>query len=137
VVAELCVSDFARSLAFYTDTLGFALVYSRPEERFAYLSLAGAELMIEETVDPARKLVAGELEYPRGRGVNLQIDVDDLDLILRRLVAAGDRIFLPLEERWYRRDDHEVGNRQFVALDPDGYLLRFAQDLGRRAIAAR
>lgn len=37
-----------------------------------------------------------------------------------------------MEERWYRADDREVGNRQFILLDPDGYLLRFYQDLGRR-----
>ena len=28
----------------------------------------------------------------------------------------------------------EVGNRQFIVLDPDGYMLRFAQDLGKRKI---
>jgi len=27
-----------------------------------------------------------------------------------------------------------VGNRQFVVPDPDGYLLRFFQDLGERPI---
>ncbi|HEY0476960.1 MAG TPA: hypothetical protein VGD37_05520 [Kofleriaceae bacterium] len=37
-----------------------------------------------------------------------------------------------MEERWYRRNDHEVGNRQFVVADPDGYLLRFFGDLGQR-----
>jgi hypothetical protein len=39
---------------------------------------------------------------------------------------------IPIEERWYRRDQMETGNRQFVVADPDGYLLRFFSDLGRR-----
>jgi len=28
----------------------------------------------------------------------------------------------------------EAGNRQFVIADPDGYVLRFYEDLGRRPI---
>lgn len=39
---------------------------------------------------------------------------------------------IELEERWYRPDAFEAGNRQFVVADPDGYLLRFFEDLGRR-----
>jgi hypothetical protein len=38
-----------------------------------------------------------------------------------------------MEEKWYRMNDSKVGNRQFIVLDPDGYLLRFVQDLGERA----
>jgi catechol 2,3-dioxygenase-like lactoylglutathione lyase family enzyme len=132
IVPELYCSDFPRSLQFYTEVLGFRVRYTRPAERFAYLDLEGAELMLEQTVDPARTLVAGELAYPFGRGMNLEIGVDDVDAIYARAQAAGTIIFLPLEERWYRRDAAEVGNRKFVAMDPDGYLLRFAQDLGVR-----
>jgi hypothetical protein len=39
---------------------------------------------------------------------------------------------LDLEDRWYDRDSLSFGNRQFVVQDPDGYLLRFFQDLGSR-----
>jgi len=134
IVPELYCSDFSRSLRFYTETLGFSVRYARPEERFAYLDFAGAEVMIEQTVDLARTFVAGELDYPFGRGMNLQIEVRDVDALYARVRAAGSRIFLPLEERWYRRDAEEVGNRQFVVMDPDGYLLRFAQDLAARPI---
>ena len=132
IVPELYCSDFSRSLAFYTDGLGFVVRYSRVEERFAYLDLDGAELMIEQTVSPERTLVAAELDAPFGRGVNLQIDVDDVDTLHARVQAAGARTFWPLEERWYRAGEREIGVRQFVASDPDGYLLRFAQQLGER-----
>ena len=40
------------------------------------------------------------------------------------------------EEKWYRKDSIEVGNKQFLVQDPDGYLLRFTQDLGKRPIQA-
>ena len=129
IVVELYCSDFRRSLAFYTEVLGFAVRYARLEERFAYLDLAGAELMIEQTVEPSRTLLAADLARPFGRGVNLQIDVDDVDAIHARVRAAGTTVFRPLEERRYGTNDGEVCVRQFVAMDPDGYLLRFAQDL--------
>ncbi len=132
IVPELYCSDFPRSLFFYTEVLGFGVRYARQEDRFAYLDLNGATLMIEQTIEHARTLVAGDLDYPFGRGINLQISVDNADALYARAQAAGCRIFLPLEERWYRRHEEEVGNRQFVVMDPDGYLLRLAQDLGVR-----
>lgn len=56
------------------------------------------------------------------------------DALYARVLAAGARVFLPIESRWYAVGDHEEGNRQFVVQDPDGYLLRFWSDLGNRAI---
>jgi hypothetical protein len=64
--------------------------------------------------------------------MNLQILVPDVDHLHAQASMAGAAIYIPLEERWYRRGDEEVGNRQFVVIDPDGYLLRFFSDLGRR-----
>ena len=57
--------------------------------------------------------------------MNLQIEIAGLLALHDRVIAHGCRIFLPLEERWYRRETEEVGNRQFVVTDPDGYLLGF------------
>jgi lactoylglutathione lyase len=132
MVPEIYCSDYETSLAFYMGVVGFVVEYERSDERFAYLDLGGAELMIEQTVDPSRTLVGGDLIHPYGRGLNLQITVDGVDLIHTRVVGAGSPIFLPLEERWYRRAGAEMGQRQFVAADPDGYLLRFCEPLGER-----
>ena len=129
LVPELKVSDFARSLAFYVDLAGFSILYDRPEFEFAYLSLGGAELMIEQDDGMWR---TGPLEHPYGRGINLQIEVSDVEAIYRRFVARGHPIMVPLETRWYRRDDVYLGQKQFLVQDPDGYLLRFGEDLGAR-----
>ena len=67
------------------------------------------------------------LEWPLGRGINLQTRVEDVGALHEVVVAAGAPIFLPLEERWYRRDDADVGVRQFVVEDPAGYLIRLKQ----------
>ena len=134
LVPELYVSDFERSLAFYRDMLDFQIMYMRAEERFAFLEREGAQLMIEQSTDPERIWVVGELAQPYGRGINLQIRVSDVDGLHRSLAAAGIAFFVALEDKWYRRDDHLLGNRQFVIQDPDGYLLRFFGDLGVKPV---
>ena len=137
LVPELLVGDIARSLAFYVDLIGFVVAYDRPEEGFAYLDLEGAELMLEETAaDDPGAWWTGPPEPPLGRGVNLQIEVADIDALAARLEAARQPLFRPLQDRWYRAGALEVGNRQLLVQDPDGYLLRFFGDLGERPIAA-
>lgn len=133
LVPELDVSDLEASLTFYVEVCGFALRYERPDERFAYLDLDGAELMLQQADGPGRRFRTAPLERPYGRGVNLQIEVADVDALHARAAAAGHDLVLELEERWYRTGAVEAGNRQFVVADPDGYLLRFFQDLGTRA----
>ncbi len=130
LVPELLVSDHAASLDFYVRVLGFSVRYDRPAEKFAYLDLGGAELMIEQETD---FWLTARREKPYGRGINLQIEVGDLGAIVARLRAAGLPLFRPVEEAWYRAGDTYSGNRQFLVQDPDGYLLRFFEDLGENA----
>jgi catechol 2,3-dioxygenase-like lactoylglutathione lyase family enzyme len=130
LVPELSCSDIDRSLRFYTEVLGFTVLYARLQERFAYLDREGAHLMIEQPT--GRTFVVGQLEYPYGRGMNLQIEVSDVVSLYERVKASGSKVYLHLEDRWYRRDQILLGNRQFVVLDPDGYLLRIFEDIGQR-----
>ncbi|QBD78939.1 VOC family protein [Ktedonosporobacter rubrisoli] len=133
LVPELSITDFARSLDFYVRILGFVLVYQREEESFAYLSLGQAQLMIDQ-IGKGRTWKTAALEYPLGRGVNFQIAVERIDPLLERLQQNNIELFLPVEEKWYRKNNVEVGNRQFLVQDPDGYLLRFTEDLGVRSL---
>ena len=75
----------------------------------------------------------GELVPPFGRGINLQMMVDALEPILDVLDAVGWPLFREPNLAWYRAGDQESGQTEFLVQDPDGYLLRFAQDLGMRA----
>lgn len=132
LIPELDVTSLAASLEFYTTTLGFRVLYERPEERFAMLDLEGAQLMLEEAAGPGRRFNTAALERPFGRGVNLQILVRDAAALYRRVDAGGATVLIPIEQRWYRTAEGEQGNEQFVVCDPDGYLLRFFTDLGLR-----
>lgn len=132
LVPELICTDLARSVAFYGDLLGFAVRYARPGERYAYLARDGAELMLEQPHDRARLHPRAELVHPFGRGINLEVDVDDVDAIHRAVRGAGLDLYLELEERWYARAQDSVLVRQFAVQDPDGYLLRLSQMLRTR-----
>ena len=132
MVPELLVSDLDASLRFWCGLCGFAVAYDRPEDRFAFLDRAGRQIMLEEAMAPGRRWVTAPLERPFGRGINLQITVDDVAPILASLGGAGWPLFLEPEEVWYRAGASETGVRQFLVQDPDGYLLRFCQELGER-----
>lgn len=122
-----------RSVLFYVDVLGFEVAYQRTEDKFAYLTLGKAHLMLEQA-DTGRKFITGPLEHPYGRGMHLQIRVDNVISLYAGVTTDGAPITLELEEKWYRIGDELAGNRQFVVEDPDGYLLRFFQDLGRKPV---
>ncbi|MVA82022.1 VOC family protein [Agrobacterium vitis] len=136
LVPEFAVTDWHKSRDFYTRLLGFSVRYERPEEGFSSLELGGAQLMIDQIgLGRTFEINDAPLERPLGLGLNVQICVDDVQAILDRLEKAAIALYLPLEDKWYRKDTIEVGNRQFVVADPDGYLLRFCQDLGERELS--
>jgi catechol 2,3-dioxygenase-like lactoylglutathione lyase family enzyme len=132
VVPELDVADLARSVSFYIDALGFRVRFERPEERFAYLTRGPVHLMLEQADGPGRRYRTAPLEYPFGRGMNLQIQVPDVDRLHAQALRADATIDIPLEKRWYRRGDEEAGNRQFVVIDLGSGLI----DQSQRARAA-
>lgn len=131
LVPELDVRDLDASLAFWCGLVGFAVAYGRPEEGFAYLERAGAQVMLCRING---NWSTGPLDAPFGRGINLQIQVRSAAPILARLGASGWRLYRPLHERWYRVGGQEVGCRQFLVQDPDGYLVRLREDLGLRPL---
>lgn len=135
LIPEFSVSDIAASLRFYRDILGWQIVYDRPEEEFAYLRMGGADLMIDGlNVGRNFDTTLTATDHPFGRGASLQIEVADITPLLTALSQADYPLHLPLEEKWYRSGREEIGQRQFIVADPDGYLLRFCQALGRRPI---
>jgi catechol 2,3-dioxygenase-like lactoylglutathione lyase family enzyme len=74
--------------------------------------------------------------HPFGVGLNVQIRVPSIAPLVQSLSTHGHVLFLPVEDKWYRVESQERGHRQFVVADPDGYLLRFYQDLGSRPASA-
>jgi catechol 2,3-dioxygenase-like lactoylglutathione lyase family enzyme len=133
LIPELKVRDFEKSLDFYTRLAGFKISYDRPEESFAMLEKEGAMLMIEQ-IEPGERWSVGKQEYPLGQGINFQIEVAEIEDLYKNFKKSNYPIFFEMEEKWYRKDEAEAGNKQFLVQDPDGYLLRFFRDLGERPL---
>ena len=126
LVPELLCTDIDATKAFYTTVLGFAIKYERSEERFAYFTLDGVDVMCEELDGPGRRWITGEMSVPYGRGVNLQWEVNNVNALFDRISRSHpEAIYMELEEREYRCGTEVVHQAQFIVQDPDGYLYRF------------
>jgi hypothetical protein len=99
------------------------------------LEINGARLMIEGIVTKSRSWLVGQMERPFGRGMHLQIEVQDVLCLYQNFRREGCQIFFNLEEKWYRVNDLEVGHKQFLVQDPDGYLFRFFEKIGTRSFS--
>jgi len=130
LIPELNVSNFEKSLIFYTKIIGFKIEYKRDKSEFAMISFQESQIMIEEVNN---NWITGKLEHPFGRGVNFQIEVDRIQPILDNLKKHNYPIFVEPKENWYRQNNQLLGNKEFLIKDPDGYLLRFTEDLGTKS----
>lgn len=134
MIPEFDVFNLKETLDFYVGLIGFSVKYTREEDKFVFLQLDKTQIMIQELNLENNKWETGKLEYPLGRGINFQIEVSNIDDIYINLKNAKYKIFVPMEENWYRQDDKLLGNKEFLVLDPNGYVLRFSQDLGEKHI---
>lgn len=133
LVPELMVTNLDSSLDFWVSRLGFKVAYQRPEDGFAYLDLNGAQVMLEQVDSSAGQWLTAPLTKPFGRGINLQIDVKAVAPIIQKLDQAGCPLYRECKDTWYRAGNVEVGQREFIVQDPDGYLIRLVERLGERA----
>lgn len=130
---ELYVKDFEKSLHFYSEILGFKVEYTRENPKFAFLSFQGSQIMIQE-IAPKEKdeYVTGKFEYPLGRGINFQIDIDSVQELFNSLKEHNYPLRRDIQDSWYKVKNMLHGCRQILVQDPDGYLLRFSEDLGEK-----
>lgn len=126
LVPELSVSDINVSRQFYTDVLGFNVEYERKEDKFVFLSLGEAQLMINQINGHWE---TGRLEYPFGRGINFQIEINDIDTLVSRVKENGIIPFKDIFVSRYKCDNVTYVEKEVLIQDPDGYLLRFSETL--------
>ncbi len=84
---------------------------------FAWLERGGVELFLND----AKPVIAELTTLRAGHTSTLFIIVNDVDA-LHGEVSSQAKIVMGLKDQFY-------GMREFAVLDPDGYLLTFAQRL--------
>ena len=129
---EIMVDDDQRSLAFWCDVLGFAPAYTRPAQRLAYLVHPdGAQMMLYARDGDWE---TGVMARPYGRGVVIQVVVDDVDALAAHVVSMDVPFYVPLREKWRDWGDRMGGQREFLVQDPDGYLVMVLQRIGTKPL---
>jgi len=135
LIPELSVSSFNKSIDFYTKILGFKIEYQREESKFAFLSFQGSQIMIDQgNDDEDSPWFTGKLEYPRGRGIHFQFEVDKIQPILDNLKKNNYPIKVGPKEYWFRKENELIGMEGFLVMDPDGYLIMFNEDIGTKSV---
>ena len=121
LIPELSVSNIHKSKEFYLS-LGFSVLYERVEDKFCFLELDGNQIMIEEVNEHWN---TGKLEYPYGKGINISMEVEDIDKIYDFVKSKHYPIFRDMQVDQYQVNDKIYADKQFLIQDLDGYLLRF------------
>ena len=56
----------------------------------------------------------------------------DIDELYKKIKINDYPIKIEIQENWYKADNKLIGQKEFLIMDPDGYLLRFAQNLEKK-----
>jgi uncharacterized glyoxalase superfamily protein PhnB len=121
---NLMVEDVGRSIAYYTDVLGFNLVARVPEEGepivWAMLQRDDVTMMLQE-----RKCFEEDLpnvaKGPIGASLTFFVNVAGINDLYEQLKGRVE-IVIDLRDTWY-------GQREFAFKDPDGYVLMYGEDV--------
>lgn len=130
VTPNLIVADLERSLAFYRDRLGFgqlAQVPDQPPFVFVWLQRGGASVFLNAQGPAAEDLPLWAERHVGGTNslfftVEAASAAEGIDALFAA-VSPHATVVMPLKDQFY-------GMREFGILDPDGYVLFFAQRIG-------
>ena len=119
---NLIVADVSRSLAFYRDVLGLQVGFTVPPDAEPYVFgsvQSGAVEIFFNAPEPSYA------EYPafkdRSIGGTLTLFIEVADVVgFHNALKGRVAVVMPLERKWY-------GMTEFAIVDPDGYVITFAE----------
>lgn len=120
---NLIVADVERSLAFYTNVLGFTRGMTVPEQApfvFGSVVCGGIEIFFNEKQTATKEFPMLAVQPIGTTGtMYLEVEPGTIERLHEQLKPAVP-IVMPFVTQWY-------GVKEFVIADPDGYLLTFAE----------
>ncbi len=118
---NLLVASVERSIAFYTEVLGFERGMTVPEASpfvFAQVTSGPVEIFLNDAAGAVQEYPVLK-DRPLGMSGTLFIEVDGIKELYEQL-RSKVTIAMPFITQWY-------GMMEFAIADPDGYLITFAQ----------
>jgi len=118
---EIFPVDLDRAVDFYVRVLGFALVRDERDTESPYIYMRRGDVRVGAVPSWAPEPDAETRTPPVG--VELVLEVDDLEAERERVAAAGWPVTQELTDRPW-------GLRDFRLVDPDGYYWRITTSAG-------
>ena len=122
MTTNLMVENVEKSLAFYQDILGFAVVVSVPSQagglQFAILAKDNLTIMVQEKNNLMKEYPVLKTEKLQP-SITLYITVDNLDTLYSEIEKSYS-INTKMHTSFY-------GAREFAITDADGYVLTFTE----------
>jgi PhnB protein len=124
VVANLIVTDVDRAIDFYTAGLGGRLLFraGMPDGPADHAQLevgVSVLLLTRENPDAHPEVVLRAPSTLSGASVILELYVDDVEAAVKRAVAAGAQLSLPVHGTFF-------GDRRAHVIDPFGHVWALA-----------
>jgi uncharacterized glyoxalase superfamily protein PhnB len=123
VTPNLLVRDVAKSLAFYRDVLGFAVVATMPPDSssfvFAWVKRDGVNVFLNDATTAGDEYDALKGK-PIGGSLTIYVTMTGIDDYFAK-ISPHATVETELETKFY-------GMREFAIVDPDGYVLTFAEE---------
>jgi catechol 2,3-dioxygenase-like lactoylglutathione lyase family enzyme len=123
VTPNLIVRDMEKSLRFYRDVLGFSVSQTVPDKApfiFAWMKRGEADIFLNILQKPPE----GKPDLWTGKEIggtmSLYIAMEGVEELAKSVEGHGVKLTIPLHKEFY-------GMKEFAILDPDGYLLIFAE----------
>ena len=117
---EIFPADLDATVAFYVGVLGFVVTRDERAAAHPYVAVERGEVRVGAA---ARPEVADRAPRRPPAGVELVLEVDDVDADRARVAAAGWPVAEDIMDRPW-------GLRDFRVLDPSGYYWRITQRAG-------
>lgn len=119
----IMTGDVAGTTAFYVRHFGFTVMFE--SEWYVHLTSSEDETINLAILDGSHETIP---EQGRGRvsGLLLNFEVEDVDAIHDRLVAAGLPVLRSLR-------DEDFGQRHFITADPNGVLIDIIKPIAPNA----
>ena len=118
---NLLVENVERSLAFYTDVLGFSSGMTVPDVSpfvFAQVTNGTVEIFLNDAKGAVQEypMLGGR---PLGATATMFVEVEQIETLWADLQGKVT-VVVPFFTQWY-------GMKEFAIADPDGYLITFAE----------
>lgn len=123
ITPNLIVADIEASLRFYSDVLGFTVSQTVPDKApfiFIWMKRDDAELFLNQQQKPQPGHPDPLSGRQLGGTLSMYMPMKGIQDLLKRVEEHGVKIVIPLHKEFY-------GMTEFAVLDPDGYLLIFAE----------